>query len=45
MGIVSFCEHVPPAKLLVASRDTSALPLGSLRVSGRLLGSDGRTWR
>jgi LuxR family maltose regulon positive regulatory protein len=39
MGIVSFlCEHVPPgAKLLVASRDTSALPLGSLRVSGRLL--------
>ena len=39
LGIVSFlCEHAPPgAKLLVASRDTSALPLGNLRVSGRLL--------
>ena len=29
---------VPPeARLLLASRDTSALPLGSLRVNGRLL--------
>ena len=39
LGIVSvLCEHAPPgAKLLVASRDTSALPLGNLRVSGRLL--------
>ena len=38
-AVVSFlCEHLPPgAQLLVASRDTSALPLGTLRVSGRLL--------
>ena len=39
VAVVSFlCEHLPPgARLLVASRDTSALPLGTLRVSGRLL--------
>ncbi len=39
VAVVSFlCEHLPPgAQLLVASRDTSALPLGTLRVSGRLL--------
>lgn len=39
VAIVSLiCEHLPPgARLVVASRDTSALPLGTLRVSGRLL--------
>jgi hypothetical protein len=39
VAVVSFlCEHLPPgAQLLVASRDTSALPVGTLRVSGRLL--------
>jgi LuxR family maltose regulon positive regulatory protein len=39
VAVVSFlCEHLPPgAQLLVASRDTSVLPLGALRVSGRLL--------
>ena len=32
------CEHLPPeTQLLVASRDTSALPLGTLRVNGGLL--------
>ena len=33
----SASTSLPGAQLLVASRDTSALPLGSLRVSGRLL--------
>ncbi len=39
VAIFSFlCEHIPPGtQLLVATRDTSALPLGTLRVSGRLL--------
>ena len=39
LALVAFlCEHLPPgARLLVASRDTSALPLGTLRVRGRLL--------
>ena len=39
VAVVSFlCEHLPPgAQLLVASRDTSALPLGTLRLNGRLL--------
>ena len=39
LAVLSFlCEHLPPrAQLLVASRDTSALPLGGLRVGGRLL--------
>ena len=39
LAVLAFlCEHLPPgAQLLVASRDTSALPLGTLRVSGRLL--------
>ncbi len=39
VAVLSFlCQHLPPgAQLLVASRDTPALPLGSLRVGGRLL--------
>ena len=38
-AVLSFlCQQLPPgAQLLVASRDTSALPLGSLRVRGQLL--------
>ena len=46
-AVVSFlCEHLPPgAQLLVASRDTASLPLGTVRVSGRLLELDWRDLR
>ena len=39
LAVLSFlCQHLPPgAQLLVAFRDTPALPLGALRVSGGLL--------
>ncbi len=39
LAVLSFlCQHLPPGvQLLVASRDTPALPLGSLRVHGGLL--------
>src|SRR4029079_4318924 len=39
LALVAFLsEHLPPrVQLVIASRDTSALPLATLRVSGRLL--------
>ena len=36
--VSALCEALPPgAQLLIATRDTSPLPLGGLRVTGRLL--------